>query len=176
MKRPARYYLTYLWTWPWDIISWVVILTAWALWGHKLHWLEGLWFEFKEGSWPDRKFKMGGNCLGHGGMFFPTAAGGEGIDTPVEFHEHFHSEQYEAAMLLGFLYGLTMFLLSWSAGSPVPGALCGGISWVAAGALSYASASFQAWMRGEEAYHGNHLEEAAYAVTGEWAGKQESQR
>ena len=52
MKKPIRRFITYLWTLPWDILTWLSVLLIWLCWGTKLHWLEGLWCELKPNSWP----------------------------------------------------------------------------------------------------------------------------
>ena len=172
MKRPFRYWVTYLWTWPWDILAWIVVMFVWLVSGTKLHWLGGLWCELKEGSFITRIWRWGGITLGHGGVLAPTLAGGDGIDTPTEFHEHsVHVEQYETAMLLGFITGWLIFGLSVLCGHEEVGGFIGAGVWFVAWPAVYGVFSIQAWFRGENAYRGNSLEEAAYSLTEQWVKK-----
>lgn len=113
-----------------------------------------------------------GTTFGHGGFLAPGKAGGKGIDTKTEFHEHVHVEQYEGASLQGFLYGLAVFFVSWCMGGVAIGAMAGGVIWLTGGMLAYACASLQAWFRGESLYMGSVKEEAAYAMADEWEEKQ----
>lgn len=168
-KRPRRYWMTYLWTWPWDLLSWPALLLLNLLWGAKLHWLEGVWFEARPGGWLARRFGecWAGLCLGHGGIFRPGYSGGDGIDTPTEFHEHFHAEQYEAAMLLAFLVATAVAAWHVVDGGHPPYPLVGGI-WLLGGVLAYVASMLQAWLRGEPAYEGSHLEKATSAATEQW--------
>jgi hypothetical protein len=188
MKRPARYWLTYLWTWPADVLSWLVLLLMWLLWGTKLHWNEGLWFEFKPNSWPTNTWyrikiggvhkhnpvelqptlgrwrTWGGTTFVHGGFYGPGRSGGEGTDTNVEVHEHVHVEFAEAAMLLALLAALIVFILCAWFGRLDVGAWAGGIMWATGATTSYASRLIQAWVRGEDPYEGSVEEEAAYSI------------
>jgi len=157
-KHPWYYKLTYIYTWPWDLISWFVILLFWALWGTKLHWQYGLWFEFKKGSWPTRTWykKWAGSTLGHGGFLAPGYSGKEGMDTSTEFHENVHSKQYEVAMLQSFVLAVFIILFTHAC-------ILGGLIWLSGGFLPYCLAMLQAKLRGEAVYYGNILEESAYA-------------
>ena len=195
-KRPIRYWLTYLWTFPWDIPAWFVVLLIWLFWGTKLQWLEGLWCELKPNSWPTRTWyrkrnkngaaeindvedqptlgrwkTWGGTTVGHRGFFGPSKSGGEGIDTPIEVHEHFHVEQYEAAMLAGLILSGSVFLATFLTGGK-PIWVMHIAMWVGFWAFSYSMSALQAWLRGESGYRGSHLEEGAYAIAAEYAKKQ----
>jgi hypothetical protein len=160
-RRPLRYWLTYLWTAPWDLaVVWPTVLLIWLLWGRKLHWLDGVWCELKYDSWPSRTWYKGwgGTTLGHGGFYASGFTGDKGLDTSTEIHEHIHVEQYEAAMLGSFLVSVVAFLIfhSWwfCLGAWSSGYLVMGISnWL------------QAWFRGESLYMGSAHEESAYAQT-----------
>jgi len=192
MDRPARYLLTHLWTWPWDLISWFAVLCIWLFWGTKLHWLGGLWCELKKNSWPTRTWyrkkdehgspqmhpiekqvelgmwkTWGGSTLGHGGFYGPGRSGGEGIDTEVEFHEHVHVEQFEVALWVSFLYACAVFVHNAVAFNAYSYWLCGAI-WLSGFAVFYCCALIQAWLRGESAYKGSTLEEAAYSLAEDW--------
>jgi hypothetical protein len=149
-----------------DVITWTIVLIFWVMWGTKLHWLEGLWFEFKLDSWPMRTWykKWGGTALGHGGLLAPGQSGGSGIDTRTEYHEHFHVEQFEALCLHGLLVALAIVAV----GRDFPSMLLGACVWVVSGYMGYLASVFQAWIRGESAYEGSHMEEAAYSLTEQW--------
>ena len=177
-KRPKRYLLTYLWTFPWDILSWLAVLFLWLLWGTKLHWLEGLWFELKEKSWPMRTWYKGwnGTCFGHGGFYAPGVSGGEGVDTATEYHERIHSEQYEAAMLVSLIFGVVAGFVLWSLQYPEVALWTGGIMWIVGGLLHTCAAFFQAWIRGENPYRGSTNEESAYSQTREWEENKEKEQ
>lgn len=164
MKKPKYYSLTYIWTWPADIIAWLLVLIIWALWGTNLHWLEGLWCELKPKSWIKKHYAWGGTTFGHGGILSFGYAGGKGIDTIVERHEHIHVEFYEAAMLLAFAIALVVFIALAIIGCPIVGLVIGGLIWITGGLASYGSRSLQAIVRGEDKYQGNVEEEAAYAI------------
>ena len=172
-KHPKRYWLTYSYTWPYDIITWSIVLFIWLLWGTKLHWLEGLWCELKPKSWPMRTWykEWAGTTFGHGGFYAPGKAGEKGIDTATEFHEHVHVEQYEGAMLHSFIYGVTAFLTLAYCGHIFTGVVGGSVIWLSGGALSYGCSAIQAVLRGEAYYLGGTKEESAYAQTEKWKKK-----
>lgn len=154
--------LTYLWTWPADLLCWLAVLAVWVVCGTKLHWENGLWCELKPNSWPARVYgqKWAGVTLGHGGIYGVGWSGGDGIDTPVEQHEHVHVEQYEAAMLHALMVAALIvgaYFIDPLA-PPVAVLAC----WVLGGAMSYLASLLTALARGEQAYMGSHLEEAAY--------------
>ncbi len=169
MKRPWRYYFTYLWTFPYDLATWCFILLMWALWGTKLHWLEGVWFEFKKNSWPARSWYQGwaGTAIGHGGWLGYGYSGGSGIDTGTEYHEHHHTEQFEVSMLIGFLISCVVVTVLYLTGSTPNWWLVLGI-WNLSWPVTVLCSMFQAWIRGEAAYKGSVLEEAAYSLTAEY--------
>lgn len=176
-KKPPRHKIVYLWTGVYDILSWLlVILPLWASWGTKLHWLEGPWFEWKKGSWPTRTWYKGwgGTCIGHGGWLSPGRSGGPGIDTKIEFHEHTHTEQFEAAMLLGFLMAISVTVRFYTAGYQP--AMWDWVLifciWNLSGPMMVLCAMTVAWFRGEKPYLGSTLEEAAYALADQWVEKQ----
>lgn len=162
-------WLTYIYTIVWDLPCWVVLLLMYALWGTKLHWNEGLWFEFKKNSWPAKTWynRWGGTTFGHGGFFNTFLSGGEGIDTPTEVHEHVHVEQYEAGMLRAFLYAIAVTAVIVYCGHPKVAAITGGAIWFSGSLMTWIPNWLQAFIRGERAYLGSHHEEAAYAITEE---------
>jgi len=75
----------------------------------------------------------------------------------IQEHEHFHSEQYESASVIGFLiliiglFGPINILLSIFIFTVMPWAYMG-------------SAYATSWLRGEDVYRGAHTEEGAYAI------------
>ena len=169
-KKPKRYWLTYLWTFPWDIVVFViVILILRPLFGKRFQWMNGLWVIIDSNSWFVRKIYKGyaGTTLGHGGFLVSGYEGGEGIDTSTEFHEDQHIEQYEFIML-------GCFLLSGISAGTIH--LVGGevlwwlhlALWVFGWELFYVCSLLQAWLRGESPYRGSVLEEAAYSLTNQW--------
>lgn len=167
MKRPSRYLLTYIWTLPYDILTFPLLLLMWLFWGTNLHWNEGVWFEFEVDSWPMRTWykSWAGTNIGHGGF----VASGHSIeagrlDTEVEFHEHVHTEQFECAMLIGFLIqcvliGYCLFV------SISPLWWVSLILWVLSWPITVCCSMLQAFIRGEDSYRGSVLEEAAYALS-----------
>lgn len=171
-KKPGRYFWVFAWCFPGDIISWLIVLGSWAFWGTKLHWLGGLWFEFKENSWPMRTWyrRWAGTSFGHGGWYAPGRSGSTGIDTDVEAHEHVHSEQYEMSMLFGFISALAVFVYHFAAYGTfivwLPLAI-----WTFSGVLLYQCSLATAYMRGEDPYRGSTLEEAAYSLGAEFERK-----
>lgn len=158
-KRPNRFLFTYLWTFPWDIIVWFVVLVMWVFFGKKLHWCEGLWCELKSESIISKKWNYAGITLGHGGLYGDGYSGGKGVDTDTEVHELIHVEQYEVSMCVAFVAAQIIF---WSRMDMV-GLFFGAIFWVAGWGIVYGAASLQAWLRGENYYTGNVFEESAYS-------------
>jgi hypothetical protein len=149
-----------IFTLPFDILAWLIVLFVRLFWGQKLHWVGlVLQAEFKPGSWPMRTWyeNWGGTSFGHGAIYRPKAAGDDGLDTKTEVHEHHHTEQFEGSMLFTFLVGLFCFFMDmelvyclaiWFSGSFVP----------------YFCSGFVALLRGEDFYRGNVQEEGAYAI------------
>jgi hypothetical protein len=154
------------------------------------HWLDGFWFELDEKSWFVRKFYQGwgGTTLGHGGWYREGKIGDEKtsverrggrnfivteqvIDTEIEFHEHVHVEQYEAAMLNAFLVGAAVFLGFLIFTHIYAGIILGGGLWFTGYFRMAVSRWLTAWMRGEEVYRGSAHEEAAYALAEEYERK-----
>lgn len=187
-KRPWRYFLIYLFTFPADIIVWFVVLFIWLLWGTKLEWNEGLWCELKKNSWPARSWyrlkikgeyvklpekyysvhgewlTWGGTCFGHGGFYGPGKAGERGIDTRTEYHEHIHVEQTEVALLLSFLQAMVVFGALFYLRQPKLALWIGGGVWIVGFLFKAMSGGIVAWLRGEDPYRGSTHEEAAYAL------------
>ena len=165
-KRPKRYWLTYIYTGPWDVLMWLVVLFVRAMWGRRLHWQDGLWCEFRKNSWPARTWfrKWAGVTLGHGGFYNWQISGDPGIDTNCEIHEHIHVEQYEAAMLAGLVVSVIILVVLLLMGQAPLYPLHLGI-WLLSSKVAYSASVVQAWMRGEPGYRGSHLEEAARSIT-----------
>jgi hypothetical protein len=149
--------LRYVATLPGDVFfAWPLVLFIRAAWGASLVWREGsLVVTLREGSWPMRTWyrEWGGTTFGHGVML------ASGQPPSVLMHELVHVEQIEANAIVGFLFfGLLVCFGGWWLGL---------ILWPLTPALAYGAASLVAWMRSEpNAYKGNHLEEAAYAIAG----------
>ena len=150
-----------------DVAIWILILFMRFAWGRQLCWNDGLWVELRGNSWPVRTWYKGysGTTLLHGGILGPGCAGGQGIDTDTEEHESVHVEQAEAAMLAGLLFGLYPVLMAALGESSMGTAIATGCSiWLSSWPVYYIAASITAVLRGEKAYRGNHLEEAAYNI------------
>lgn len=102
----------------------------------------------------------GGTTFGHG-MIIGPGRSTPGEWTALEEHEiGVHVEQFEGAMLHGFLVGLAVALVGQSSASLVLGLIIWGTSW-----LQFLAANWTtAWLRGEDPYRGSAHEEAAYAI------------
>jgi hypothetical protein len=78
-----------------------------------------------------------------------------------DWGELHHTEQSEAASIGGLILGLLALLLtrSWEGFGTL--FLC----WITMPRLAYVGGLIAAWLRGEDPYRGNHLEESARATT-----------
>lgn len=163
---PRIHLLIFLPTFPMDIIAWPIVLLFGLLFGRRLHWQNGLWCELKPCSWPVRTWwkGYGGVTLGHGGFYSSGNAGGAGIDTKVEFHEHVHVEQFEVAMLVSFLMALYVFIVMVLLGQVELAPLICIPIWASGWLVTLAGGWLVALLRGEPAYRGSAHEEAAYAI------------
>lgn len=173
MKRPKRYLLTYLWTWPWDLfLVWPMVLLARLFWGTRLQWNTGLWAIVRTDSWFSRKLFRGytGITFGHGGIIIEGNEGGDGIDSPVEYHEDQHVEQYEFIMLAGLVVSSVFALAVYLDGGTVHWILHAAV-WLLSWLVTYLCSVAQAWLRGEKPYTGSSLEEGAFARTDMWSRK-----
>lgn len=168
MPKPKRWALTFLWTFPVDIVVWMMVVAVLVLWGAKLFWLDGLWVELRAKSFPDKQWgsRWLGVTLGHGGILAAGRAGGPGADTKTERHELVHVEQFEANMLTGFVLGLLCAVTFLVDGCQDAALVSGLLVWILSWPLGYAAAAAQAYLRGEDQYSGNHLEESAYCQAG----------
>lgn len=77
------------------------------------------------------------------------------IDTETERHEHDHIEQASAAQIASMAYGAAIVLRT-------DDYYLAGIVWATGFLVYYLASMFQAFVRGEDPYRGNHLEERAY--------------
>ena len=160
-KRPARWWLTFIWTWQIDILTLLAVLFIRLAWGKAFFWREGLWAELREKSWPMRTWYKGwgGSTFCHGGMIAP----GRHDILP---HELVHVEQTEARMLAGLVIGLASAAVSLYYGAGLVQALIAlELPWFGAWMVGYTASLAQAYIRGEDPYKGSHLEEAANALT-----------
>ncbi len=178
MSKPRRYVLLWVATLPNDIIASILVLFFWAVWGHKLRWIYGVWCELKETSWPVRTWysEYGGTTFGHGGILGPGYSGGKGIDTLVERHEDVHVEQHEVAMLVAFLSaGAALAVLLqhpfsfWTWVLPLA-------VWCSGWPVYLISSWTVAFLRGEAVYRGSSHEEAAYAMVEKYLNHKEGTR
>jgi len=174
-------------TLPWDLVCWFLVVNIYTFWGNKLWWNYGLWTELTPNSWPTRtwyRYKIkgkpvlnrgikqerrgkwmtwAGTCLGHGGFYGPGVSGGRRLDTPTEFHEHVHVEQYEVSMLSSFVLGLIVFGVVYHLSPLVAVALGSGI-WLTGKFHFWIPAGIVGYLRGEGAYSGSISEEHANAI------------
>lgn len=151
--KPKRWILTFLWTFPPDVIAWLAVLLVRLLFGKRLFWRDGLWVEIREGSFPDATWgrSWSGVTFAHGGILAPRAKA-----LP---HELVHVEQYEVRMLCGFIFGIIFALASMT----LAGLVVSAFAWISAWPLGYAASLVQAYLRGEDPYKGSELEESAYS-------------
>lgn len=163
-------FIPYIWTWPFDIIVWLVWVILWAAWGEKLRWEDGcLVFNWKVDSWPARTWyrKWGGTTMGHA-IFYNWYVREEGeVEKfePIQVHEHVHVEQFEVWMLSSLIIGLIVQLtVGFAHGEWVTGSVLGGIIWFLGYAWMGVGGFLTAIVRGEDAYRGSAHEEAAYAI------------
>lgn len=163
-------YIPYVWTWPFDVVIWLVWLLLCSLWGENLRWEEGcLVFNWRSGSWPARTWyrPWGGTTLGHAifyNWYVKTEPDVENFE-PIQVHEHVHVEQYEAWMLASCVIGLVVQLtVGLAHGQWVTGSVLGGIIWFLGYAWMGVGGYLTAIVRGEDAYRGSQHEEAAYAI------------
>lgn len=190
-KKPWRRLFIYIWTFPSDIFTWLVVLVIRLFWGNKLHWNEGLWCELNPFSWPARtwyrikdengnvilnelenrpKFgtwvTWGGTCFGHGGFYGPGRMNDtKEIDTKTEFHEHIHVEQVEVNMFANFILAIIAFIYCFfniNLNSTIVISL---VTWLLGVILIPLGGWVVAWFRGEDPYRGSQHEESAYAQT-----------
>jgi hypothetical protein len=136
----------------------LIALIVHLLWGEKSFWVDGVFVtELKKDSWPMRTWYKGwgGTCFGYGVMLaFDQSSN-------VLLHELIHTEQNEAGCIAGFLLGIVCSIFTLNL---FPFFLC----WFFSEKLAYIGASIISFLRGEpNAYRGNHMEEAARAVSGE---------
>jgi len=159
-SRPKRWWLTFIWTWQADLITFLIVLLLRALWGCALFWRDGLWVELKYRCWPVLTWykRYGGTTFLHGGMLrFGRKA------LPHELH---HVEQGEARMLAGFILGLVSAVIALHSGSSIMHCIFAlEVPWLGSWLVGYFASLAQAYLRGEDPYRGSHLEEAAYALT-----------
>ena len=167
MRRPVRWLLTFLWTFPADIVAWLAILVIAALFGCRLRWLDGIWVELREGSLPDKTWGKSwlGITLAHGGILASGRAGGPGPDTRTERHELVHVEQFESRMFSGFILGLLCAVSFLVDGCTTAAILSAAFVWLLSWPVGYAASLGQAYLRGEDPYSGSEMEESAYAQT-----------
>jgi len=134
----------------------LVTLVVRALWGESMRWENAVLVTvLSPKSWPMRSWykQWGGTCFGYGIMLAP--------DQGALGHEMHHVEQNEANSIAGLFLGAVALALMQSWGGV--GALI--FFWVTTPWFAYLSATITAWLRGENPYRGNHLEEGAYDAT-----------
>jgi len=143
---------------PADLLCWAAVLAARVFIGGRLRltW-DGLWLVLPDTPstiarwWPT----WGGVTLGHGGLRVTGRR--------LRWHEGVHVEQFEGAMVMALWFACGQLAVAQAAGAEHGPVLALAV-WTMGGALAYAAAVVVAVLRGEDAYLGNVLEEAAYAM------------
>lgn len=165
--RTKRHWLTFLWTFPWDILAWFALLLIRAILGKESTWVEGWWVILREDSFFVKKLyrNYGGTTFGHGGILRGSVNSVATANTLK--HELVHVEQFEATMLTGFVItiALTVTLLAMGI---TPVWWISVALWVLSWPIAYSCAALQAVVRGEPGYKGSTLEESAYALVRDW--------
>jgi hypothetical protein len=144
---------------PTNLLTWVALAFLRAFAGRSWSWQNGcLVVVLDPATWFSRRLYVGwgGTALGPAavmlsGSLDPT------FHSTILRHELVHVEQSQAAAIAGLLVagGLVASGACWWAGLA---------AWAVAPWVAYAGAMGAAALRGEPAYLGNHLEEAARAV------------
>lgn len=106
--------------------------------------------------------------MGHGGWVSEAYSGEEGLDSPVEFHEHVHVEQYEVIMFTVMTVNVTMAIASLLLGASYRILWVAGLVQLLGGVIGLISSVIVTKLRGEHAYRGSSHEEAAYAREAIW--------
>lgn len=164
-KLPFYFYVSILWTWPNDILVFLIVLFFRLFWAENCHWNYGLWCVLRKGSWPARTwFKgWGAVALGHGGIINYGRAGGPGVDTKLEFHEQrFHVKQIEVILLVFFTFAVIAHLTGESLTRvDLTEKVFTGL-WPVGFWVTYFLGIVMSVLRGDEAYKENIFEDAAY--------------
>lgn len=162
-RFPKRHWVLFLLCLPSNIVGWFGLFILWLFTGDKIYWNNGLWITIGHKSWFGKLIKnINGGCACHGGWYKTELINGKSINTALEYHEHIHVEQFEAinvyTVLLFMVYTLFslhfVFLFKWIFVLLIFWSLCW---WVFVGCTMLV-----AWLRGEDPYRGNILEESAY--------------
>ena len=145
---------------PLMLLGWLAAAVVRAMWGSTLFWHEGVpVVRLASTSWPlnaDKKWGgwyrgWAGTCFGHFIMLSDDA------DEFTLAHEMRHHEQHDANAVGGLIAALPIFPFQWIVALLV---------WLLMPFVAYLGALIVAWLRGENPYRGNHLEEAAYDAVG----------
>jgi hypothetical protein len=183
----------YLFTLPWDLVTWLIICFMRLCWGENLKWERDvdahgspvLTCDLKPNSWPARTWytykvggkkqpvhpslqerygeyrTWGGTTLGPHAIFYGPGRRPDDQWAPIQKHEHIHTEQGEAYMLLSFMYALPFFIYGLVTHSVVVWVMALA-SWTLGYVFMYTNFLI-AILRGEPAYRGSHHEESAYS-------------
>lgn len=145
---------------PLMLLGWLAAAVVRAMWGSTLFWHQGVpVVRLASTSWPlnpDKKWGgwyrgWAGTCFGHFIMLSDDA------DEFTLSHEMRHHEQHDANAVGGLIAALPIFPFQWIVALLV---------WLLMPFVAYLGALIVAWLRGENPYRGNHLEEAAYDAVG----------
>ena len=139
---------------PSDLVAWLVLIWVDLVWGGESEWKGGVWWvRLRENSWPARTWfkRWGATTFGHAVMVGHRLSTWK--DEGLRGHEMVHVEQYEQEAVQGAILFAVFASLGWW--------WIGLIWWCLGGFIEMATGFFTAWLRGEPAYRGSHLEEAA---------------
>lgn len=166
--KPGKY-VTYLWTWPQDILMWLFwILPFYALWGERLRWEEGsLVFNLKPDSWPMRTWysKWGGTSIGHAIMYAShIQPDSTGALHRITVHEQHHVKQFESVSFASFMTAWIPFAVLAAHDLWESAVICGLVLWLLGHTFHGVGNFFVAWLLGGRAYRDSYHEQSAYAV------------
>jgi hypothetical protein len=161
-QQKTRWFYMFVWlfTLPWDVVAFLIVLLTRVFFGQRLFWENGLWCELKHSWWTKR---YNGAAIGHGGILSPGMSGSAGVDTTTEFHEHVHVEQFEVSMTMSFIFSFLFFLVSFFISGEVS-IFAPALVWLLGYPVFILSGLFISFLRGEHPYFGSQHEEAAYAL------------
>lgn len=176
----SRKWLIYFVCAPLIVVTWPVMFIMWLLWGQKLFFDVGPWFEFKPQSWPARTwyrlkvdgeyiplpgeawavygkwFTWGATALGLGGFIGPGRTS-EHLMT----HELVHVDQYIVGCIMGAVIGALLLVFCGDAFVALS-------AWSSVAYIYFLASFALAWIRGAntllDIYHDSLHEESARAI------------
>jgi len=161
-------YITYLWTWPFDVFVWLVwVLPFRALWGENLRWEEGsLVFNLTEDSWPSRTWYKDwlGTSICHAIMYSHNTPQDQIPPHRIVVHEQHHVKWFEGIVLSALVLALVVLGVLGAAGLWTYALVCGFLIYSLSYPLQFLGNFFVAWLLTGRPYRDSFHEQAAYAV------------